>query len=292
MISWSPGTHEGFTVSPRTAYSFGGSNVKQFETVESSQQQDSSLGITALHSRLRKMILEGVYPPGSLIPQEELARTLGVSRTPLREVLRLLQKEGLVEAGRYQRSRVAPFEPADLDNLYAGRIQLETLGITLTVPRLQQQELDTLSALLDEMREAPGVDEWEIPHRRFHQILVSQAGKQLCSIISNFSDQSYSYRRIRGQVEGHTKSISMVEHGSILEACQNRNRELAAQHLARHLARTALSVLANLAPEYDPVAVRTALQIAQAGTTLADETYAAKRRSNAEAGIGRTRVSG
>jgi DNA-binding GntR family transcriptional regulator len=265
--------------------------VTQFETPESHQQQDSSLGISALHTRLRKMILEGVYPPGTLIPQEELARTLGVSRTPLREVLRLLQKEGLVEAGRYQRSRVAPFEPADLDNLYAGRIQLETLGITLTVPHLQQEDLDELSTLLDEMRNASGVDEWEVPHRRFHQLLVSRAGKQLCSIISNFSDQSYSYRRIRGQVEAHTKSISMVEHGMIMEACRAYNRELAAQQLARHLARTALSVLANLAPEYDPVAVRTALQLAQASTTLAEETYSAKRRSNIDTGISRTHTS-
>jgi DNA-binding GntR family transcriptional regulator len=141
------------------------------------------------------------------------------------------------------------------------------------------------------MRNASDIAAWEVPHRRFHQLLVSQAGPQLCATIGNFCDQSFSYRRIRGQVEVHTKSISMVEHGSILEACQEGNRELAAQRLARHLARTALSVLANLAPEYDPVAIRTALQLAQAGTAVADETFSAKRRPNVDAGIARTRAS-
>lgn len=83
----------------------------QFETTGTPVEHENATGIATLHARLRKLILDGVYPPGTLIPQEELASTLGVSRTPLREVLRLLQNEGLVEAGRYQRCRVTPFEP-------------------------------------------------------------------------------------------------------------------------------------------------------------------------------------
>jgi DNA-binding GntR family transcriptional regulator len=251
----------------------------------SPDEPEQADGITSLHSRLRKLILDGVYPPGTLIPQEELARTLGVSRTPLREVLRLLQKEGLVEAGRYQRSRVAPFAPTDLDTLYAGRIQLETLGIILTVPHLQQEELEMLDAQLSKMRTAPDFESWEEPHRRFHQLLVRGAGKQLCATMASYADQSQRYRRLLGQTEVHTKSISMVEHGSILEACQEGNREEAAQRLARHLARTALSVLAHLAPEYEPVAVRTALHLAQASAMRSEDiTHASKKTSQ-----GRTR---
>ena len=238
--------------------------MTQPQLAASAEHQESSRDIATLHARLRKLILNGVYAPGTLIPQEELARTLGISRTPLREVLRLLQKEGLVEAGRYQRCRVASFEPTDLDTLYAGRIQLETLGIILTVPYMQQTELDTLTTLLEEMREASDIESWEEPHRRFHSLLVARAGKQLCTTIISFGDQSQRYRWMLGQVDVHTKSISMIEHGLILEACKERNRELAAQHLARHLARTALSVLANIVPEYEPVAVRAALYLAQA----------------------------
>jgi hypothetical protein len=70
----------------------------------------------------------------------------------------------------------------------------------------------------------------------------------------------------------------MVEHGSILDACKEGNREEAAQRLARHLARTALSVLAHLAPEYEPVAVRTALHLVQASMTRSEEVPRAKKR--------------
>src|SRR6266516_3385162 len=103
--------------------------MTEIETAGVPEEDEKAGGITALHHHLRKLILEGVYLPGARLAERELAQTFGVSRTPLREVLRLLQREGLVEAGRYQRARVAPFAPPDLDTLYAGRIQLETLGV-------------------------------------------------------------------------------------------------------------------------------------------------------------------
>lgn len=252
------------------------------EVTETQEEQESLGGIAALHARLRKLILDGVYPPGTLIPQEEMAHTLGVSRTPLREVLRLLQKEGLVEAGRYQRCRITPFKPEILDTLYAGRIQLETLGITLTVPHLQQEHLDALTTSLAQMRTASGIDAWEEPHRRFHRMLVVHAGQQICATIDSYADQSQRYRHLLGQVDIHAGSVSMVEHGLILQACLEHNREEAAQLLARHLARTALIVLAHLAPTYEPIAVRTALTLAQAGIPLTEETSRIRKRAGGE----------
>ncbi len=254
--------------------------MPQPETAETSEALENQSGITALHTRLRKLILDGVYPPGTLIPQEELARTLGVSRTPLREVLRLLQKEGLIEAGRYQRCRVTPFEPIDLDTLYAGRIQLETLGIILTVPHLQQEDLDALAATLAEMRAASDITTWEMPHRRFHQLLVAQAGKQIRTTIDSYADQSQRYRYLLSQTDIHARPVSMAEHSAILQACVAHNREEAAQLLARHLARTALTVLAQMAPEYEPMAVRTALTLAQSGIIQPEEAGQAKKRAS------------
>jgi DNA-binding GntR family transcriptional regulator len=223
-------------------------------------------GITTLHHRLRKLILDGVYPPGSRLSERELAHTLGVSRTPLREVLRMLQREGLVEAGRYQRARVAPLDPVTLDMLYAGRIQLETLGLALTIPCLQEEDFAALDAALSAMRAATTVEDWEVPHRRFHQLLVSQAGEQLRATMASYADQSQRYRLILAYREIHAQSVSAVEHGRILQACRERNREEAVQQYARHLARTALTALAHMAPEYEPVAVRTALALIHMGS--------------------------
>ncbi len=63
------------------------------------------------------MILDGMFSPGSMLSQVKLAESLGVSRIPLREALRMLQREGLVEAEHNQRARVPSFEPSVVDSL-------------------------------------------------------------------------------------------------------------------------------------------------------------------------------
>ena len=113
------------------------------------------------------------------------------------------------------------------------------------------------------MRDATTMEEWEVPHRRFHQMLVSQAGEQIRNTIASYADQSQRYRLILAYQEVHAQAVSGLEHARILQACWDRNREEAVQQYARHLARTALTALAHMAPEYEPVAVRTALALVQ-----------------------------
>jgi DNA-binding GntR family transcriptional regulator len=86
--------------------------------------------------------------------------------------------------------------------------------------------------------------------------------------MASYADQSQRFRLMLAYGEIHAQSVSMVEHGQILQACQERKREEAVQLLARHLARTALTVLAHIAPEYEPVAVRTALALIHTGSAL------------------------
>ena len=265
--------------------------MTEIETPGVPEEDEKTGGITALHDRLRKLILDGVYPPGALLPERELAHALGVSRTPLREVLRILQREGLVETGRYQRARAAPLEPVALDMLYAGRIQLETLGLALTIPHLQEEEFAALDAALVAMRSASTIEDWEVPHRRFHHLLVAQAGEQLRATMTSYADQSQRYRLLLAYREIHAQSVSAVEHGRILQACRERKREEAVQQLARHLARTALTALAHMAPEYEPVAVRTALALVQTGSSLPAEVSQAGKLAGGEKKRGLTRIS-
>ena len=251
--------------------------MTEIETSAVPDDDEPAGGITTLHQRLRTLILEGVYPPGARLSERELAQTFGVSRTPLREVLRMLQREGLVETGRYQRARVAPLDPRALDMLYAGRIQLETLGLALTIPSLQEEDFAELDAVLAAMRAASTMEEWEGPHRRFHALLVSQAGIQIRNTMNSYADQSQRYRMILAYREVHAQSVSAVEHGRILQACRERNREDAVQLYARHLARTALTALAYMNPEYEPVAVRTALALVHMGSASQAEAPQQRR---------------
>ncbi len=265
--------------------------MAEIETSVTMEEDEQAGGITPLHTRLRNLILEGVYPPGARLSERELAQTFGVSRTPMREVLRMLQREGLVEGGRYQRARVAPLDPRSLDMLYAGRIQLETLGLALTIPSLQEEDFAELDAALSAMRDATTMEEWEVPHRRFHQMLVSQAGVQIRNTIASYADQSQRYRLILAYQEVQAQSVSGLEHARILQACWDRNREEAVQQYARHLARTALTALAHMAPEYEPVAVRTALALVQMGSASPAESPRTARHIEDEKKKDLTRTS-
>jgi len=240
---------------------------------------DAENGVAPLYTRLRTMILDGVFPPGSTLSQVKLAESLGVSRIPLREALRMLQKEGLIEAEYNQRARVPSFEPSIVDSLYASRILLEALSIRLTVPRINQSDLHALKQTLAELDEVAAahkdLDAWEEPHRRFHSLLVLHAEDSMRQRIASYANQCEYYRRLYYRLVSMrqpTRSAEVIaaEHRSIANACTQGKADLAAYLLTRHYARTALTVLGQMAPEFEPVAVRMALQIVGADTPLSE----------------------
>lgn len=243
---------------------------------------DNGNVVASVHTRLRSMILSGALMPGTVISQVELAERLGVSRTPLREALRLLQHENLIEAEQNRRPRVAAVGPASIDALYAERIMLEALGITLTVPLLQQADLDALHAALEAMARAMerrDVDGWEAEHRRLHQLTIMYAGTELRSRIAGYVERSERFRQLYGERIPRTWSVSPREHDLIVEACAERQPELAAQRLTRHLARTALTLLVNIAPEFEARTVRAALRIIGADNPRAEPVAEPRRKA-------------
>src|SRR5918998_502569 len=104
-----------------------------------------------LFAELREQILSGELPEGAILSQVKLAERFGVNRTPLREALRMLQREGLIEAQYNRRVRVSRLSTADLEDLYAQRIVTEALGVRLTVPTLEPQDIADLRDLLADL---------------------------------------------------------------------------------------------------------------------------------------------
>jgi DNA-binding GntR family transcriptional regulator len=218
--------------------------------------------IAAIHDELREAILRGDLRAGAVLSQLRLATDFGVSRGPVREALRLLQREGLVEAELNRRVRIADFSVDDLEQLYAMRVVNEALAVRATVPRLTGQELQDLHAALEEMEAVAGVDvhAWEEPHRRFHRGLVTHAGRRLVRFVEELSDHAERYRRVYIAGDPRAWSVGAAEHRAIYEAAERRDADGASEATVQHLARTALTVLANLAPEHDPSLVRGAVR--------------------------------
>ena len=239
-------------------------------------------GSDATLDRVRAMILSGELAPGSVVSQLQLARDLGVSTTPLREALRQLQAEGLLENELNRRPRVAALDIEDLHAVYSTRILLESLAIAMTVPLMDDEAVASLKDDLAEMRalaSMANLDAWSAVHTRFHRRLVAGAPQGSAATMSNFLDRAERYRRLSAAGDQPRGWVAADrEHELIVDACASGDAATAARELAHHLARTALLLSAVFAPEVDPTAVRLALRMASClGPTAAEQEATSKR---------------
>ena len=221
--------------------------------------------IPALHAYLRECVLDGTLTPGTKLSQVALADQLGVSRTPLREVLRMLQEEGLVEIEPNQRTRVAGLDPQELDEVYASRILLETLALSMTLEEFTTARQRDAKRMLTAMRQAAksgNFGAWFDAHGDFHRLITAGAGAALQRQLATFADRTTRYIRIYQLAEPASWQMAGdTEHAAILEALSEGNHAAALVGLAHHLARTAERVLADCAPEYKAKAVPHALEL-------------------------------
>lgn len=218
--------------------------------------------VQLVHDRLRDAIVRGEIPAGRTTSQAMLAKHLGleVSRTPLREALRMLQHEGLVLSEPNRRIRIADFSIADLEQLYAMRISLEVVAIRTTIPALAPEdlaELEGLMAQMDHYLRARDLDRYVAPHAAFHARLVSAAGPRITALLAQLFDHAERYRRSYAALDPAGWSVRRQQHREILDAATAGEPELAATRLVGHYMHTVNSVIADLDPSHEPTFLRT-----------------------------------
>lgn len=219
-------------------------------------------GTRNVHDILRKLILDGELEPGAEISQLELSRRLSVSRTPLREALRLLEREGLVvDTGPHRSVKISSLSMHDLDDLYSLRVMGEGLAIWLTVPTLRTKDFEVLEEDL-ELAAQGDAD----AHRRFHAGLRIGAGWRLRDHLERLFNHAERYQRAFMQRERDATVIAarLAEHRQILDACLARDRQRAREILVDHVAGTAIALMT--AERHAPFALPTAVCMAKAGT--------------------------
>ena len=213
-----------------------------------------------VYDRVRAAILDGELAPGAVMSQVALAEELGISRTPLREALRMLQSEGLVEGEPNRRVRVAPMTARDLEELCIMRVTLEAEALRLSVPSMTSEDIAALEGHMAEMAhyaEEKDYRRWNVPHSRFHRTLTAHAGERVNFVLGQMFDHAERYRRLH---IGHGPGAwATPQHRDILDACKAGDRDKAAALLAGHLARTGLEVSELLDPGYVPELLRTAV---------------------------------
>ncbi len=186
---------------------------------------------------IRAMILEGELGPGARLREEQLAERLGISRPPLREALRLLEREGLVVATPRRGVAVTELSDQDVREILTLRSALERLAVELGVPVTDEARLDDCRRALAEMEKcARDEDRAGLVERgyAFHSSIVALAGHRrllalyhslhdqllLCMAMNLYARENF-YEDLLTHVERHRQLLEVIETGdpdAVLEA--------------------------------------------------------------------------
>ncbi|MGH2766231.1 MAG: GntR family transcriptional regulator [Actinomycetota bacterium] len=185
----------------------------------------------------RAAILRGEYAPGSPLRMQDLAERSGVSAIPVREALRRLEAERLVESVANKGARVAELSFPDLADAYRLRTILEVEAVRLCLPNLTDDDLEQARRLKDGMTRllAEGAaDEGHEAHRRLHFLFYEKAGSTwLLHVIGTIWDHTERYRRLALQWGADPEDLGR-QHGEMLDSLGDRDLDGAIEAVRRH----------------------------------------------------------
>ena len=216
----------------------------------------AAIGRVTLHDevagRLRTMILEGELPPGARIPESQLCAAFGVSRTPLREALKVLASEGLVELLHSRGAvvkRVQVAEVADIFELMAGIEYMTGHLVCQRATPEQVAELEELHArLVDFHRRGRRSDYFRLNQKIHRQIAEFSGNRVLAEMQADFSGKIRRARYMANLQQARWDE-SVQEHEAFMAALAQRDGELMGQRLRDHMRHTGEVVIRALREE-------------------------------------------
>lgn len=170
---------------------------------------------------LRQEIIDGTLEPGTRLLENDLVQRLNVSRTPIREALNQLSKEGLVEIIPRKGTYVRRWTLEEALEILLLREVLEGLAARLATEHLSDQDLERLEDHLESFRR--GEINYPESDRRFHQDIVTACGmKRLQELIRNLQDSMQMIKALRASFESPQRiEQSLAEHRRIIEALRS-----------------------------------------------------------------------
>jgi DNA-binding GntR family transcriptional regulator len=185
---------------------------------------------------LRRAILNGDLTGGTRLVQAELAAMLDVSTTPVREALRDLASEGLVQFDPHRGAIVAELSVDDVHDIYEIRMVLEPVAMRQAVPNLSDTLLERLRELHQSMLDEPHSADWVDRNRVFHMaVYETAASPRLASIIRNLQDASVMYIGASLKDKPSLRDEANHDHAEILEALVRRDADAAVAAVVEHL---------------------------------------------------------
>lgn len=204
----------------------------------------------ATTGQIRAWILNGRLKPGERLHQDQLAVALGVSRMPVREAIRQLAAEGLVQMFPHRGAFVSSLDPDEIRELYEVRAALEGLAISHAVPRVTPDVVSSLHEILRRLveAEAAGDDEATIElDRHLHDTLVAPSQMPyLRELIEQARRRSEAFRRAHTYIIPGQSASSNEEHAEIIAAVERGDVERSVSLIERHLHNAATHLITYL----------------------------------------------
>jgi DNA-binding GntR family transcriptional regulator len=192
------------------------------------------------YTRVRELILSGALAAGAVLPQAALARQIGMSTTPLREALRRLKQEGLVELDAHRDARVRPLDATEARDLLELRRSLDPLAASLAAQRRTDADLDDLRSALDGLEAlstSPSIAQLESHHRFHAAIHRASHNALLVQTLDGLWVKTDRYRR-HGLEAGRSddeREARAAEHRQLFEAVRDGDADTAAGLMLRHV---------------------------------------------------------
>jgi DNA-binding GntR family transcriptional regulator len=201
---------------------------------------------------LREQIISGALPAGGRVNETRVTRELSLSRSPVREALRILESEGLVTLEPHRGARVRGVTEHDLDEIFDVRLMIESHGVLRHLHRLAPEALAPVRRAVDDARaalSAGDIARWHQASLRFHDGLVGLASNRHLTRLHE--ELKTSLRRYQISVIGPPGEPErfQIEHEAILGALEEGRIGRGAELVSRHIMnlKKALSAVAGTA---------------------------------------------
>ena len=194
---------------------------------------------------LREAILKGDLKPGERLMELQLASKLGVSRTPIREAIRMLEQEGLAVTTPRKGAEVAKMTLKDMEDVLEIRDALDELAVRIACQKIsdeQLKQLEDMKELFEKSTQTGNVKKIAEADVTFHDVIYEATGNpKLVTLLNNLREQVYRYR-VEYIKDPNNYPTLIAEHEAILESLKNRDVKNAVEAMHVHVANQAEAV--------------------------------------------------
>ena len=194
---------------------------------------------------LREAILKGDLKPGERLMELQLASKLGVSRTPIREAIRMLEQEGLAVTMPRRGAEVAKMTLKDMEDVLEIREALDELAVRLACTRITEEQLNRLTEVKEEFEMSTrtgNVKKIAEADVSFHDVIYEATGNpKLVSLLNTLRAQVYRYR-VDYVKNPKNYPVLKREHEANLQGLRDGNTDLAAAAMHEHVVNQAVAV--------------------------------------------------